>query len=57
MKDSEWYTHPKILGTTGYSNLANHKYVLDTRKQRDHLKQVATADRFDAINTETVGLK
>ena len=33
MKDSEFYTSARILGTSGYANLANHRYVLDTRQR------------------------
>lgn len=43
MKDSEFYTNQRILGQTGYTNLANHRYVLDTRR-KDYNEKVATAD-------------
>lgn len=43
MKDSEFYTNPRIMTSNGFRNLANHRYVLDTRRQ-DHSEAIATAD-------------
>ena len=33
MKDGEFYANPRLLGQAGFSNPANHKYVLDPRKR------------------------
>lgn len=63
MKDSEFYTNPRIMSTSGYKNLANHRYVLDTRKQ-DYTEPIATADGTNdfrgkneslALKQETLG--
>ena len=54
MKDGEFYTNSRLLGQQGYSNFANHKYVLDPSLQQT----VATAEgRTDRELIGTVGLK
>lgn len=44
MKDSEFYTNPRIMTSNGFRNLANHRYILDTRRVIDHSELVATAE-------------
>jgi hypothetical protein len=50
MKDSEFYTNPRIMTANGFRNLANHRYVLDTRRQ-DHSEAIATADGTNEYRT------
>jgi hypothetical protein len=43
MKDGEFYANPRLLGQAGYNNPANHKYILDPRKQQLG-EQIGTAN-------------
>ena len=52
MKDSEFYTNPRIMTSNGFRNLANHRYILDTRRV-DHSEPIETADGTNEFRGKT----